>query len=81
MTSSTAFKIFPPSLVHSLNVFLQDVGSGKSVSCIDWENTLPFNLHPKASPYIDLYILGRFKKSKYYQIFATSGLSVVPKVK
>ena len=26
-------------------------------------------------------VLGRFKKSKYYQIFATSGLSVVPKVK
>ena len=25
--------------------------------------------------------VGRFKKSKYYQIFATSGLSVVPKVK
>ena len=29
----------------------------------------------------EIYILGRFKKSKYYQIFATSGLSVVPKVK
>ena len=41
MTSSTAFRIFPPSLMHSLNVFLQDVGSGKSVSCIVWENTLP----------------------------------------
>ena len=27
-----------------------------------------------------LYI-GRFKKSQYYQIFATSSLSVVPKVK
>ena len=39
--SSTAFRIFPPSLMHSLNVFLQDVGSGKSVSCIVWENTLP----------------------------------------
>ena len=27
--------------MHSLNVFLQDVGSQKSVSCIVWENTLP----------------------------------------
>ena len=48
---------FPPSLVHSLNVFLQDVGSGKSVSCIVWGEHSSFNLHPKASPILyTLYI-------------------------
>ena len=45
--------------MHSLNFFLQDVGSGKSVSCIVWENTLPSicilkRLH--ISIYIYIYI-------------------------
>ena len=44
-----------PSLVHSLNVFLQDVGSGKSVSCIVWENTLPSICILKRLP-ISIYI-------------------------
>ena len=57
MTSSTAFRIFPPSLVHSLNVFLQDVGSGKSVSCIVWENTLPSICILKRLLYSILYII------------------------
>ena len=30
---------------------------------------------------LEAFTVGRFKKLKYYQIFATSGLSVVPKVK
>ena len=47
--------LFPPSLVHSLNVFLQDVGSGKSVSCIVWENTLPSICILKRLP-ISIYI-------------------------
>ena len=41
--------------MHSLNVFLQDVGSGKSVSCIVRENTIPSICILKRLP-ISIYI-------------------------
>ena len=40
-TSQTVLRIFKPSLMHILEVFRSDAWSGKSVSCILWELTLP----------------------------------------
>jgi len=41
MTSQTTRRIFSHSLRHSLNVYLQNLGSGKLVSCMVWALTLP----------------------------------------
>jgi len=54
MTSYTCLRIFLHTLMHTLNVYLEDVWSEKSVSCMVWENTLPSFCILKAS--IPIYL-------------------------